>query len=80
MICRTYYFIHLIILEFRLKLSNNIYVLELHQRVAGLAGDSTLVVLVPGHLDVSIFSPFLTPAKTVMIDSIFFCIFDCIFR
>ena len=34
----------------------------LYQRVAGLGGDSTLVVLVPGHLDVSILSPFLTPA------------------
>ena len=73
-------YIHLIILEFRLTLYNNIYVLELHQRVAGIAGDSTLVVLVPGHLDVSVLSPLLTPAKTVMIDSIVFCIFDCIFR
>ena len=34
----------------------------LYQRVAGLGGDSTLVVLVSGHLDVSILSPFLTPA------------------
>ena len=37
----------------------------LDQRVAGLGGDTALVVLIPRHPDVALLSPWGTPAEMI---------------